>query len=337
MSLGSHKKKKKSSNDSDGDDWSAATFATESPLTYKEAFKRHRPPHPKFRISLVPCEIPKTSNTNEGMNHDEETIADSRDVVASQEIPNDEIRILQRSSSFQRLKIKMETLTMQAFQRRNQFHRKVDDHDSLTTHGDKPDPQCEKSSDGSIQNEKQEQLSCNNVVTQKPLLNQLSMNTDKQDDLLESYGEKTNGCVTSDTQLQSRLLMESMSTQLQNMTQKAKKNLKPFSSSPSNGPNLPDETAGFLNVLRKEMQATRTKMPGGHDELLLFLGDELEASTCGRTRIIYDFEDDVDPGKIVTSRRRGMATIQEGGAVEEILESIEMGYEASLIGCGMAQ
>jgi hypothetical protein len=163
------------------------------------------------------------------------------------------------------------------------------------------------------------------------------MNTDKKNEVQPSFWEGTSGCVTTESQLQSRLMMESVALQLENMTHKAKKSLKPISS-PSSGckTNFFDETDGFLNVLSDEMQSTRTRMPRERDELLLFLGDELEASTCGRTQIMYDFEDDEDSGKNASSRQR-LIPIKEGGAVEEMLESIELGYEASLIGCGLAQ
>jgi hypothetical protein len=340
ISLGSRKKKKKKRNNDDkydNDDWSVTTFATDSPLKYKEAFKRYRP---KAQVSR---EIPKICDAREEMdnsntttnNNDNnvETLADSRDATESKDIPNDEVRILHRSMSFQSLKKKMEKLTMKAFQPRNQLHRTLEseDYDSLTTYSDnKSDPQGENDIERSFQEQEQtQQLPWTNVVSQNEFRQQSLMNTNQHVGLLASSFEGTTGCNTSESQLQSGLLMESITLKLKDLTPKAKKSLQPLSSSSS--------PAEFLNVLSDELQATRTKMPRGHDELLLFLGDELNASTCGGFPSMYNFEDDKIPGMRTTIRRQRLVPIMEGGAIEEMLESIEMGYEASLIGCGMTQ
>jgi hypothetical protein len=318
MSLGSHKKKQKRI---DGDDdWSVTTFATESPLKFREPFNR-RHHRPKTQTSLVPRQISKTVDVKENKGNDEETLADSRDAPASQEHPKNEIRILHRSSSFQSLRMKMEMLTMRAFQRRNQFDRTTYVHNSLIAQSTKPDPQGEK-----CDVQEQKQLPGTNVEAQTCLYHYLSINSDKQDELPAIFREGTTGCVLSESHLQSRLMIESMALHLQNMTEKAKNSLKPLSTA-SNGHNLADEAAGFLNVLCDEIQATKSKLSRGNDEIILFLGDELMASTCGPHQTTLDF---------ATPRHR-MAPIQEGDAVEEMLESIEMGYEASLLGCGMTQ
>jgi hypothetical protein len=335
LSLGNDKKKNKSNDPPD--DNSVTTFATEAPLKYNEASKLHR-----FKVQrpLLPRGSKKKIEPKE-----ERSIEDSNVDAAPHEEPreHDEFTTrMQRTSSFSGLKQKMENLTQKAFQRRNQWSREnslLDDHDSVTTRSDKPDPQGNKNAERSLTKKQADST----IVTDQfleTLGHSLSMDSDRQDELLASFLDGTAGCVTTEAQLQSRLLMESMASRLNAMSRQAKSIHREQVQRPS----LSDEAAGFLNVLSHEMKVSSPQMPRGQDDLVLFLGDELEASTCGRPQITdglgrflytYDFNDQDESGNSANSRR--LVPIKEGGAVEEMLESIELGYEASLIGCGLAQ
>lgn len=94
----------------------------------------------------------------------------------------------------------------------------------------------------------------------------------------------------------------------------------------------------FFNVLEQQVAVTSQRVPLSTDELVLFLGDEFEQSACGVQPValdnVLDFGSNNEKGVVDNYLKTGPCYSTELEAVEEVLDSLESGYEASLFHCG---
>jgi hypothetical protein len=293
----------------DGDDGSAKTFATESPYKYGEPVNLHRAKAKRAAKHGISYVLPQ----------------DTRDASPT----------FRREASFQGLKQKFEKISLSAIQRQRDLSRdfRCDSEQDLpaqcaekvVTRALDP-PVIHTKTIGKRNTESSMQSAKTQVVSNK----RISMTLDQQDELLASVLESTSGCVFTEGELQSRILMKSVAKSMESLQPRVTANDRDTDS----------EGKEFLSTLSKEVAAATSRFPKDQDELVIFLGEEFEAAMCGHPQLpqnlglyTYDFNVDKRGGNGSTSTRR-LVAIKEGGTVEDMLESLETGYEVSLMGCG---
>lgn len=86
------------------------------------------------------------------------------------------------------------------------------------------------------------------------------------------------------------------------------------------------ELNGMLYTLHREVATTSRNIPEEGDDLVIILGDELEKTVCGK-----EYSPIVLGSKHLSRRTASI----EMEALDDMLETIELSYENSLITCGM--
>ncbi|KAG7357646.1 hypothetical protein IV203_002334 [Nitzschia inconspicua] len=370
----------------------AATTTPESPLTYKAMSTNGRRCHrccskDSFSSSVL-CrrnESNLESSTESRFVEEQSVTGDpSRNIRESLPHNNNNNNnhsmdvSIRRSSSFRRIKDSMEKLSRKALLRRHQFQPRIksllDDEQQQQQHQDSFDNNTKS------HHHPQEEL----VTMMTSLIDPAAMrifHTDQQHDELLTVllDNAIGGCAPTEFQFQYQYQQQQKQQQLSNhgsklMTvEETTKSILCQDSLLSLSEEEVEEPVGFLTVLNKELKATIPHLPphGQHDDLVLWLGDELEASTCGSPTtttttstaimdrlggpLLLRFYDDSKASKNLIEyghttnnttnnnninrvhTNRPLPSPKEeggGGMVEEMLESIELGYEASLMGCG---
>ncbi|KAG7350202.1 hypothetical protein IV203_009562 [Nitzschia inconspicua] len=368
----------------------AATTTPESPLKYvgmsTNGRLRHRCCSKDSLSSSVLCRRNESNleSTTESRFVEEESVTGNPSINIGESLPHNNNSnnhsmdvIIRRSSSFRRIKDTMEKLSRKALLRRHQFQ-----------------PRIKSLLDDEQQRQQQQDSFDNNTKSHHHLVEEPDtmmtslvdpaamriFHTDQQHDELLTVllDNAIGGCAPTELQFQYQYHHQQQQQQSNHgsklkTVEETTKSILCQDSLLSLSEEEVEEPVGFLTVLNKELKATIPHLPphGQHDDLVLWLGDELEASTCGSPTtttttstaimdrlggpLLLRFYEDSKASKNLIEyghttnnttnnnsinrvhTNRPLTSPKEeggGGMVEEMLESIELGYEASLMGCG---
>jgi len=330
--------------DNTSDDKSVLTFSTDAPVKYIEASKFRFSNHFKAGRRRSTGRRRGTANEDRSAVGDDDSRSAQIQALGSFVEERDceyTPPSLRRASSFQGLQEKVEKISFRSFRKQRQHgsclgpQQRLNPRNKQASGAEEPTgialPFC------SVETMQLNSKLEGNLVEQGPTAETIKGNEESEDLKMVRYPQYANNKLCY-------LPEGTVSFQ--------------SASLPESNQSFDDDTDEFLGLLGSEIHTAYANLPKDHKELVLFLGDEFEASACGNVAFKNvmrksscgswgDSSHSMDNKTTTSSKNNSnitsqsstcsvqLASIEEDGPLEEILESIETSYEASLVGCGM--